>query len=373
MRTKAVVSLLLVGALTPIGCGKSDRPTSIPNDADLRDFPPVDSPSSTDAADDRAAPTDGASMDATDGAATDASGTDATMSTDGSGTTDRPGDVPADVFVSPLCGFTESQINRLAVRIAGCTGEPAQTVLDRYWRPDTWEGNGVQARDCLALRCAASATDCSTAMFDCLKYGVTRLGDAGVCTPTPTCEGDGRRILTRCDGVRRFADDCEATARTCVATTTEAACAPAMAEMCSPGAAPRCAGTDFQQCVAGRYVTVQRCGATQSLCDAAAGGCVGTGAMCPGTETSCNGTSLALCRNGRTQSLTCSNLVMGSSCRVVAGHAFCGAAADCDPTSAAPGGRCDGNNLLLCAGGRMFTYDCRAEGFAGCGTNGCTP
>ena len=55
----------------------------------------------------------------------------------------------------------------------------------------------------------------------------------------------------------------------------------------------------------------------------------------------------------------------------VQGHAFCGTATECDPTTAPANGTCDGNTLVTCAGGRIHRLVCTEYGFTSCGAMGC--
>jgi hypothetical protein len=287
------------------------------------------------------------------------------------GTSDAlPAEAPP--VVNRLCAFRPEALNALAVRLATCFGQPVQPLLEAMYRPEWWESGPVPLRACEALAtCAATVRSCTDLFNDCLKYRVTTL-DGGSCMALrPSCEMDRR--ATRCEGATIVSDDCEGVSRRCVASSTEVACVPLRADPCAPGAPPRCNGDSYEQCLAGVYVPVRECGRALARCDAAAGGCVGTGSPCMGDAVSCDGTRVSRCRGSRSSPVDCALLVTGAACRTVGGHAFCGGGTECDPTTAPPTGRCEGDTLVLCAGGAALRFNCRDAGFAGCGGNGCVP
>jgi len=288
---------------------------------------------------------------------------------------DRPGDALPDLPSGPtVCTFTPEQMAVFSVRMALCTFRSPQSVLNEYFRPDSWEGGSVQERSCPSLQCVVTTRgDCASVLGECLKYTAQR--PMGGCpTPPVSCEGmPPRTAITCADGVQ-VRDDCNARGRRCAASATEAACIPmaGMGDSCAPGAPPRCRGTVFEQCVLGTYTPMRDCSVSGAVCDATVpGGCRGDGAPCTGNETVCEGTQLRVCRNGRIQRIDCGRVVVGASCQTVMGHSFCGVGTECDPTTAPPNGTCDGNTLVTCAGGRIARFVCSERGFTSCGAQGC--
>jgi hypothetical protein len=352
---------------TLMACGDDGPPMSqVRRDVPLSEIlDPLDASLSDVASDLTVAPPDGDAAAALDMApATDAPITPPTDTP----RTDAPAPVPG------LCGLTPEQMNLVAVRIALCTGRPAQQVLAEFYRPDSWETGPFTLRPCPSIRCiATTGSSCNIWMINCLKYNVAT-PKGGVCAmPPASCEGSGN-ISRNCAMGRDVRDDCSVGSRRCVATAAQSACVARSGETCAAGAAPRCVGAVLEECVLGTYTPVRNCALTGSVCDATARGCRGTGEACTGDATACDGTMLRVCRNGRWQNLDCGRLVTGTTCRTVMGRSFCGVDLACDPGSAPMTGTCDGNTLSLCAGGRTFRYTCEpANGFASCGPSGCIP
>lgn len=303
-----------------------------------------------------------------------------------------PVDVPEDVSLvvdtgadagsrrlRTLCGFTQNEMVRLAVRAATCLHEPPQRLLEQMYRPSWWADGVLPRRSCAVLRDALMGnTGCGGFLGLSLKIRVEP-------TVTGTCASEivgcragepGHQLTTICRNGYTISEDCETVTGTprCVASTTAVACEPQPLDtaMCTESSPARCHNGRVQRCVGGAYVNGPDCDTSLTTCDATAGACVGSGAACTTDVDTCNGTSLQQCRGGRLHSTNCGFLVTGSSCRTVGGHSFCGTASDCDPASAPADGTCEGGTLTLCAGGVAERINCAAAGFVGCGAGGCT-
>ncbi|MBL8602513.1 MAG: hypothetical protein JNK72_11375 [Myxococcales bacterium] len=362
---------VLLAAVGAPGCGDDSRATT-----PRADVPQASLDLGNGGAD--AGPVDTGSVGVDTPTASDTPGLDAAAADTGPAGSDVVSvDAGPDVqrpALQRLCGFSERQINALAVRLATCLRRPAQEVLNELWRPDSWEAGPIARRSCPALaECAANTnTGCSGIMGDCLKY-VVNPADMGVCpTPAQSC-GAGDRFAQSCANGLTIADDCPATGRRCVASSTEAVCAQQNAATCAPGSPPRCEGDVLQECRVGLYVAVRDCSVTGGTCNATAGGCMGTGDPCTGDAVDCDGTRLRRCLNGRYQSYDCGALVRGATCQRRGSAVFCGTGTDCDPSMAPANGACEGNNLTTCAAGRSLSFDCTSAGFRACSPTGCTP
>ncbi|MFO0625744.1 MAG: hypothetical protein U0325_09025 [Polyangiales bacterium] len=282
-----------------------------------------------------------------------------------------PADVPPPI--NRLCAFDESQVNAVAVKLATCFRVPPQTMMDRLWRPDTWEGGQLYTnrvcdvfRLCVAL---AATRGCPAVLATCMKMSLTPAPDNRCDGLAPACSGV--RLRTCADGVIRE-DSCQASMRECVSTGGEGACVQIPSAPCTPGAAPRCEGDVLQRCVAGRWVSDLDCGRTGARCDAANARCVGTGAPCNDQVARCDGTVLIRCRGGREHRQDCGLNVRGASCRSMGGEAFCGVATECDPLRTPSTGTRKGR-IWRSAGAGAYRFNCGALGFGGCGSSGCEP
>jgi hypothetical protein len=277
---------------------------------------------------------------------------------------------------SPLCTFSRDQFAAFAIRMGLCTFTSPQAALNRYFRPDTWEGGAVETRPCPALQGVATATGgtCNGWFADYLKYTVTRATPMTTC-PSAGCDGTSARACV--DGIETR-NNCQSTGLRCVASSSEAACVPmgTATNSCMAGDPPRCNGTVFERCVLNTYSPARDCARSNGVCDTASPeGCRGSGASCTEGATSCNGTFFQVCRGGRWHSQDCGRVVPEAVCQTVGGHSFCGTATDCDPTVAPPYGTCDANTLVLCSGGRSYRYVCdMRNGFTSCMDGaGCIP
>lgn len=292
---------------------------------------------------------------------------DATTAADGATDASRDASETGPV----LCGIRENALANLAVKVATCLHVSPQQTLERMYRPEWWEGaDSVSRRSCTTLLEAAAGSGCNGVMRDALKLLVSTPTGGTCASEVLGCTG---HFATTCRNGVQIADDCEAIGGDCVASATAVACTRRRTDTtpCTDGAPPRCDGTLYQRCVGGVYATVSDCAQTLTTCDAT-NGCTGTGGACTGDAVTCAGTQLQQCRGGHFTAVNCGLRVTGTSCQRMAGGAFCGTDAACDPTTAPPYGTCEGNTLVLCAGGRSLRFDCRGEGFTGCGSQGCT-
>ncbi|MBI5512672.1 MAG: hypothetical protein HY909_02835 [Deltaproteobacteria bacterium] len=372
MRPSFLHALLPFGLFALVACKGADRPGSITGDGAVAPPPPDRPLSELPPLVDRTDPVDGPDGPPSEVGA-DAPVPDTGAPTDlgrDAGSDAAPMDTPP--AVNRLCSFRPEQLNAIAVRLATCLGQPVQPLLEAMYRPEWWESGPIPLRACEALAtCAATVRSCPDLFNDCLKYRVTPVDGGSCASLRPSCELD--RQATRCEGSNIISDDCEGVSRRCVATTTEAVCVPMRADPCAPGAPPRCNGDSYEQCLAGVYVPVRDCGRALARCDVAVGGCVGTGGACSGEAVTCDGTRVSRCRGGRASVVDCALLVTGGACRTVGSRSFCGGGTECDPSAAPATGRCEGDTLVVCAGGSTLRFDCRGAGFSRCGGNGCVP
>ena len=71
--------------------------------------------------------------------------------------------------------------------------------------------------------------------------------------------------------------------------------------------------------------------------------------------------------NGGLHEIDCSEVGAGFSCQTFGTSAFCGLAAECDPSSGAVSdATCEGDQLVFCNAGRLDKLDCKSLGFSGC-------
>jgi hypothetical protein len=276
-----------------------------------------------------------------------------------------------------FCGFSPTELAALAVRTATCLNMAPQEVVAQMFRPSYWESGLITSRPCSILRAAlANNGGCTGFLLDSLKIGVEP-APGGVCaSPVVGCRepAPGFQTATTCRNGLLISEECQYVTGTseCVSSATAVGCRPQPTQTGSCSGGPRCLEGRLQRCVGGAYVFSLDCDPSATTCDATADACVGTGAACTGDTDRCEGTSIQQCRGGRLNANNCGFLATGTSCRSVSGHAFCGTGADCDPTTAPPGGTCSGNVLSLCVGGVTRDVNCVTAGFTGCGVGGCT-
>ncbi len=368
--TRLPVALVVFSMLGAPGCGGDERAGQAPTDIGGN---PRDNGGPTDqgAPEDRGTADDVADARTDlDGGAADGGAADAGPR-DGGDAADVGRDVPS--VLPRLCGFSERQLNALAVRLATCLRRPPQEMINLLWRPDAWEEGPIARRPCAALTlCAANATGCDGIMGDCLKY-IVAPADMGSCAMSATSCAGGDRISQTCSNGLNIFDDCQSTGWRCVASSTASRCVQPNATSCAEGAPPRCVGDILQRCELGVYVNVRDCAVNAARCDADRDGCVGTGPACTGEAITCDGTRLQRCLQGRAMPYDCGQLAVGATCQTRAQHHYCGTANACDPSTAPPAGTCEGDTLVLCGAGAPLRFDCRAAGFRGCSPTGCLP
>lgn len=278
-----------------------------------------------------------------------------------------------------FCGFSQAEVVALAVRTATCLNEPPQRVLEQMFRPSFWQGGLIPSRPCSILRAAlANRGGCMGFLLDALKIAVEPSPGGTCAAPVIGCRtpAPGHATATTCANGLIISEECQYVTGTteCLSSTGAVGCRPQPSETaaCTESSPARCYNGRLQRCVGGAFVHTLDCDTSLTTCDATASACVGGGSACTGDVDRCDGTRIQQCRGGRLHSNDCSFLVMGSTCRTVGGHSFCGSSAECDPASSPPGGTCEGNTLVLCAGGAATRIDCVGAGFVGCGVGGCT-
>lgn len=227
------------------------------------------------------------------------------------------------------------------------------------------------------LRCLAQARTCDAA-GRCL--GVTITEDPSC---QEACSGDTQVI---CRAGKRFALDCSRNGGTCEAGE----CVPpdeqgptcdssTFKERCDQGQPVFCATTERRGPVCAELNPDLACTVEDGTV-----ACRGTGGTCQwesitpsravydeGIE--CRGQRLAACVSGGIAEVDCSTLGTGFTCQTLGDRAFCGLAAECDPTMDTNADGCDGTRVQFCNAGRVDSVDCATLGFTGCAFGRCTP
>jgi hypothetical protein len=84
---------------------------------------------------------------------------------------------------------------------------------------------------------------------------------------------------------------------------------------------------------------------------------------------SCNGAKLTACVGNGLTTFDCGKHIVGATCQTMpvdgGAKSYCGLAADCKPGDPAQA-TCDGDNVVVCNGGRIDRVDCKSLGFGGC-------
>lgn len=80
----------------------------------------------------------------------------------------------------------------------------------------------------------------------------------------------------------------------------------------------------------------------------------------------CDGALAIHCQDGVETTTDCSERLVGGSCFLDSGDAYCGFADECDPELLEPVETCDGSMLRYCLLGASVTVDCADIGFDGC-------
>jgi hypothetical protein len=260
---------------------------------------------------------------------------------------------------------------RAAVVLASCFTEfETESVLAQIYsriRKDLSDYRGVAT--CIDARrngCAAIA--------ECLGVEASLTGPCA-----SRCDGN---ISEGCDDQFKARVDCSTYGRVCSlsASGTSAGCTMPGAATCDPSSdtARRC-GADGRpiSCRVEREEVGPDCAAygltcVGSQCQGLEGSCAavsGSGEQIVYEGQSCNGTKLVACVGDGLTTLDCGTLVIGSTCqtrtRDGGTDAYCGFAADCRPGDPAQA-TCDGDNVVVCNGGRIDKVDCKALGFTGC-------
>ena len=385
VRKASLAGLVVVGVLA--GCSEGARPGSAPGDGGLMlTTPDLGTITLPDAGSDLdivivvdATPTDF-------GPLPDVVQIDRQVVVGDRGPTDvTPVDLPVDTgpdagrTIRSFCGFTPAQMLALGLRVATCFNEPPQTLVEQMFRPSFWQGGLIPSRPCTILRAALTTRGgCNNFLLDALKIAVEPAPSGTCAAPVIGCRtpAPGRDTATTCRNGLIISEECQYVTGTtiCLAQPGAVGCRPQPSETapCVESSPARCYNGRVQRCVGGAYVHTLDCDPSLTTCDADAGACVGAGAACTEDVDRCDGTRIQQCRGGRLHSTDCSFLSPGTTCRSVGGHAFCGTAAECDPSTSPPGGTCEGTSLVLCVGGAITRVDCLSAGFLGCGVGGCT-
>lgn len=198
-----------------------------------------------------------------------------------------------------------------------CYGGGERCDIDFVARCD-----GATAISCDTIGDRTYALDCGAAGLSCGIKAGAGFGFEAHCTPgscdagfSPSC--DGARALTCADGVIAI-DDCGARGLSC-----SGGAQPECVGSGSCAAAPSCDGNVAVTCVNGMRQRMD-CGADslKSRCDA--GACVARSAECGDELDRCAGSDLQTCIDGRWRTVSCGNLGLGPCADAPTG-ARCGA------------------------------------------------
>lgn len=144
-------------------------------------------------------------------------------------------------------------------------------------------------------------------------------------------------------------------------------------DSCEPGASA-CLGEEIRVCSRGLLVPAGNCAAVSGVCEAAGGGagCVTPGnPSMSGLTTWCDDDELVVDIGDASVRLSCAEHLPGTECREIrygGEHpgVVCGYAAPTCSEYLTSHVSCDGDNVLLCVGGRERRADCVAAGYARC-------
>jgi len=213
-----------------------------------------------------------------------------------------------------------------------------------------------------AIPCLAAGTGCA-AVKSCLGVWFTVGAPCALGKHDEVCQGATE--LVSCDDSLAIHVDCAKLFGAGVGCTNGA---------CSGGS---CTGTG-SSCKGGQVADCKNgqeeyewppCSVVGLTCDQ--GDCVGPDEACSAAK--CEGDVAAFCVKGRFKRLDCAAMGPGFSCQTTANGVACRQATQCDPASSKWQESCNGDTLTVCHAGKTETVDCKALGFTGCGTHGCTP
>jgi hypothetical protein len=260
-----------------------------------------------------------------------------------------------------------------AVVLASCVADDtADGVLkDFYSRVFT-----IDYRNFVA--CIVSRKNGCQAIADCFHAQADLTGPC-----EDRCDGN---VAEGCDGRLKYRSDCAFHGLACRTNTRGATtCAEPDASACdNADAGSRCSADGRPiSCVEGFESKGPRCADFGVACSG--GRCSGTEGACPAGSLSatkitfegkgCSGSELKACVGGGLTTLDCGKLGVGASCQTLAhdggARSYCGFGTACDPGIPSQPGvpaspTCDGDNVVVCNGGRVDRVDCKALGFTGC-------
>ncbi|MCB9582001.1 MAG: hypothetical protein H6717_33515 [Polyangiaceae bacterium] len=257
---------------------------------------------------------------------------------------------------------------RAAALIGSCLPDDgaARYLAAYYYERDSGERWRLDVVDCLAGK-----TNGCAAVTQCLGASADLTGPC-----EPRCAGS---IFERCDDTLHFRIDCAKQGRRCDADQGCVACDAGPA--CDYSSyVDHCDGDRPIRCLDGMETTLSPCALWGLTCvdDAATLG----SAYCAGAEGSCTvdhhgspelagvactADGLQVCVNGGLHHIDCAEVGAGFTCQTLGSTAFCGLAAECDPTpSTVADATCDGDSLTFCNAGRIDKLDCKQLGFTGC-------
>jgi hypothetical protein len=297
-------------------------------------------------------------------AGADAGMTEAAALNDGAASDRGPVPPPTNGPIDPAVAA------RAAVVLASCFTEfEAESVLDQMY---SRKRLGLSDYRGLAT-CIDSRRNGCAAITDCTGV-VSEL--TGPCERR--CDGT---VAEACDDQLKTRVDCSFNGRTCTKGEKGAVgCTELAALACDPASptARRC-GADGRPitCRAEREEHGPSCADLGMTCvdDQCAGGegscqaVSNSGDQVVYEAVSCNGTKLTACVGNGLTTFDCSKHITGATCQALAvdggTKSYCGLAAECKPGDPAQAA-CDGDNVVVCNGGRIDRVDCKSLGFTGC-------
>ena len=274
---------------------------------------------------------------------------------------------------APPPSTSDAELLRAAVLFASCVPDDGvhRALLTRVYERDS---DLVQLAFAQHDACLAARTDGCDGVAACLGVRVDRLGPC-----RPSCEGE---TFVACDDSTRFSIDCARLGLTCD-----------LKDVCVNPAIPRapCDNVGESACLGQLPMYCSSSGLRPGVpCDEHGLSCatIEPGSVaCQGAKGACRSTTygslgfdylegglgcvdsdtLQLCVANGVHEVRCDDLRPGLSCQQTPdGAAFCGLAAECDPTTRAT---CDGSALVTCLMGQRASIDCTTLGFGGCRDN----
>jgi hypothetical protein len=269
---------------------------------------------------------------------------------------------------------------KAAVVIGSCASDGGwynpQVVTTEIYYTIRGDGPSSEAIE-RTTHCLAEKADGCAGLERCFATTVHALAGAEACVPGckpggvyKSCVKETIEMVTDCS---RLGMECYPGG--CSSYPKREPCDPATADPCKDGIPWHClAGSTYQwrglSCAEHDLICAVIEEVPQPLSR-----CVGTGPVCDSVSVGddlqfvaslgCEGTTAHACINDYEHVYDCGELAKGFSCQQIGPTRFeCGLAAECNMLQ--DQSVCDGNDVVLCNGGRVDRVSCTALGFEGC-------